>query len=143
MIRLIMVLVCLFLVAFGDNVDLKNGEEVTAKLSALREQPKYLKDMKSLYFGAPDEATRVRAESIINNLLDVLIQGAAERHKKEFLWSKFESAARKLKKMDSEEMDRGLVYMEEIMDIYSIESSGGRLNDWRYGFGPSDPALTK
>ena len=34
-------------------------------------------------------------------------------------------------------MDRGLSYMEEIMDIYKIESSEGRLNEWRYGFEPS------
>jgi hypothetical protein len=26
--------------------------------------------------------------------------------------------------------------MEEIMDIYVIESSGCRLNTWRYGFDP-------
>ncbi|ELJ8549638.1 DUF4844 domain-containing protein [Vibrio cholerae] len=35
-------------------------------------------------------------------------------------------------------MDRSLSYMEEIMDIYGIESSGGRLNTWRYGFDPAD-----
>jgi len=36
--------------------------------------------------------------------------------------------------MDSEEKDRALSYMEEIMDIYGIESSDGRLNKLRYGF---------
>ena len=48
-----------------------------------------------------------------------------------------ETTARRLSEMDSEEMDRGLAYMEEIMDIYGIKSSGGRLNEWRYGFDPS------
>jgi hypothetical protein len=28
--------------------------------------------------------------------------------------------------------------MEEIMDIYGIKSSGGRLNNWRNGIDPSD-----
>lgn len=36
-------------------------------------------------------------------------------------------------------MDRGLTYMEELMDIYGIESFDGRLNIWRYGFDPNDP----
>ena len=37
---------------------------------------------------------------------------------------------------DSEERDRVLFYAEEVMDILEIESSGGLLSRWRYGFDP-------
>ena len=33
-----------------------------------------------------------------------------------------------------EELDRIGIYFEEIMDIVGLQSSGGRLNNWRYGF---------
>ena len=40
-------------------------------------------------------------------------------------------------KFHEEECDRLLHYMEEIMDITSITSSDGLLNEWRYGFDPT------
>jgi hypothetical protein len=87
--------------------------------------------------GAPDETIRIEAESIINTAITKLINGANKKQKEDFLWAELEIAAKKLAEMDSEEMDRGLAYMEHIMDIYGIESSGGRLNQWRYGFDPN------
>jgi hypothetical protein len=39
---------------------------------------------------------------------------------------------------DSEERDRILSYLEEIMEILGIESSHGLLNEWRYGFDSHD-----
>lgn len=41
-------------------------------------------------------------------------------------------------KLDSEELDRIGTYFEEIMDIVGLQSSGGRLNIWRYGFDPNE-----
>ncbi|MGP4846274.1 DUF4844 domain-containing protein [Marinobacter sp. 1Y8] len=38
--------------------------------------------------------------------------------------------------MDSEEMDHAFSYMEDLMVVYGIQSSCGRLNQWRYGFDP-------
>ncbi len=38
--------------------------------------------------------------------------------------------------LDSEELDRIGTYFEELMDIVGLESSGGRLNKWRYWFDP-------
>jgi hypothetical protein len=41
-------------------------------------------------------------------------------------------------KLDSEELDRIGIYFEEFMDIVGLQSSGGRLNNWRYGFDPTE-----
>jgi hypothetical protein len=36
--------------------------------------------------------------------------------------------------LDTEDIDRVCWYFEELMDIVGLESSGGRLNKWRYWF---------
>lgn len=38
--------------------------------------------------------------------------------------------------IDSEDQDRICYYFEELMDIIGLESSGGHLNNFRYGFDP-------
>jgi hypothetical protein len=38
--------------------------------------------------------------------------------------------------LDSEDRDQLCFCIEELMDIVGLESSGGLLNDWRYGFNP-------
>jgi hypothetical protein len=99
-------------------------------------QKKFTDDSTLFYPGAPDESARVAAEEIINAALTKLIESPDNKLSEKEFWLILEVAARLLDVMDSEEMERGLTYMEEIMDIYKIESSDGRLNKWRYGFVP-------
>jgi hypothetical protein len=116
--------------------NLPKGNEVLSALEALKETPKFSEDLSQFYPGAPNDEIRVEAEQILNAALsDLMAISDKDTSEKEF-WGILESAARKLALMDSEEMDRGLAYMESIMDIYNIESSEGRLNRWRYGFDP-------
>ena len=116
------------------NLPKENG--VLIALEALKETPKFREDLSQFYPGAPNEEIRAEAEQILNAALsDLMAVSDKDTSEKEF-WGILESAARKLALMDSEEMDRGLAYMESIMDIYNIESSEGRLNRWRYGFDP-------
>ncbi|MVN92026.1 DUF4844 domain-containing protein [Mucilaginibacter aquatilis] len=39
--------------------------------------------------------------------------------------------------LDSEDQDRICGYFEELMDCVGLQSSNGKLNEWRYGFNPS------
>jgi len=39
---------------------------------------------------------------------------------------------------DSEERERAASYVEEVMDILEVGSSGGLLNIWVYGFDPAE-----
>lgn len=114
-----------------------NGSNVKAALHELKIQKKFVKDLTLLYFGAPDEATRIKAQKIINSALDKFIKTPPNGLTVKIFWSTLETAAKQLGQMDSDEMERGLSYMEEIMDIYKIDSSEGRLNEWRYGFNPN------
>lgn len=120
----------------GAETMLPHGPEISSALEALKEQKKFLADASALYPGAPDETTRIKAEGIINRALEKLLRQTGNGMTKETFWTVLETAARQLSYIDSEEMDRGLAYMEEIMDIYGIEHSSGRLNQWRYGFDP-------
>ena len=38
----------------------------------------------------------------------------------------------------SEDKDRALEYVEQVMDAVGLDSSDGLLNRWRYGFDPTD-----
>lgn len=40
--------------------------------------------------------------------------------------------------LDTEDRERVCLYFEELMDIVGLESSGGHLNDWMYGFDPTE-----
>lgn len=116
---------------------LQNDESTKEALRSFQLETKFLEDSTSFYPGAPDEEIRVRAESLINNAVKKLIETPEDGLNEEKFWEILKVAALELKTMDSEELERGLTYMEELMDIYGIESSGGRLNKWRYGFDPS------
>jgi hypothetical protein len=106
------------------------------KLDKLLAEKKFTADEKILYPGAPSEEIRATCEQAMNIVIKALIDIPETGITKDQLWGLLEKAAKVYKQFDSEEMDRGLTYMEEIMDIYGIESSGGRLNTWRYGFDP-------
>lgn len=137
--KFIKVLFILLLIQGCNNTESKmllNGSNVKAALHELKIQKKFVKDLTLLYFGAPDEATRIKAQRVINSALDKLIETPAKSLTVKEFWLTLETSAKQLGQMDSDEMDRGLSYMEEIMDIYNIESSDGRLNKWRYGFNP-------
>jgi len=113
---------------------LLNGSEIKEALRELKSQKKFLENLTLFYPGAPNELIRIKAENIINSALVKLIESPTDSFTENEFWLTLKTAAKQLAKMDSEEMDRGLSYMEEIMDIYKIESSDGRLNEWRYGF---------
>ncbi len=116
---------------------LENSPEVIASLESLEARDKFYADMSSFYPGAPSESLRLKAETILNRAIDSLIKFGKPGPSEEQFWQVMETAAKDYADMDSEEIDRALSYMEEIMDIYGIQSSGGRLNQWRYGFDPS------
>ncbi|MEC4087035.1 DUF4844 domain-containing protein [Pseudoalteromonas rubra] len=133
-------IILLSLLSFGcvkSEMPLTNSEGILRGLKELKSQPKFGPSNETLYPGAPNEIIRVRAETAINALIDSFIQAKAEDLSKSYVLEKFAISSGPFHKMDSEEMDRALTYMEEIMDIYGIESSDGMLNKIRYGFNPA------
>jgi len=117
---------------------LPHNASIINKIQSLKKEVKFKKDMSKIYFGTPNETIRIQAQNIIDDLLSQLLIASQQPLTELEFWSILEVSAKKLAQMDSEEMDRGLNYMEDIMSIYNIESSDGRLNDWRYGFNPEN-----
>ena len=106
-------------------------------LEALLEEKKFVESSAYFYPGAPDEVTRLQAELVINAAIVRILKASESEMSEEAFWDIIEVAAREFSVMDSEEMDRGFTYIEQIMDVFEIASSGGRLNQWRYGFDPT------
>ncbi len=113
-----------------------NPERVS-HLEALLEEKKFVESSVYFYPGAPDEVTRLQAELVINAAIVSILKASESEISEEAFWDIIEVAARAFSVMDSEEMDRGFTYFEQIMDVFEIASSGGRLNQWRYGFDPT------
>lgn len=111
-------------------------ETIIAHLAKLKSEKKFTKSPKHFYPGAPNEKIRLKAENIINNLITRLEVGSQQEATKSFVMSQFKLTLDELVTFDSEETDRALMYLENIMDIYGIQSSDGLLNEWRYGFNP-------
>ena len=112
--------------------------DAIARLRALRAESKFVEDLPAAYPGAPDERTRDRCESAINDLIDELLALGQGIETKSQVLDEFEQALFKLKREDTEEREQAGKYLERIMDVFGIESSDGMLNRWLYGFDPTN-----
>ena len=90
-----------------------------------------------LFRSAPNEEVRSRCERQLNALIDRLIAGLPTNAAKPYVLEEFRTTLSAFRSEDSEECDRLLHYMEQIMDVTGIISSDGLLNEWRYGFDPT------
>lgn len=133
---LLLSIISLFAIA-GNSKPIHNNVERLQKLEKLLIEKKFTADEKLFYPGASSEVVRATCEQAMNIAIKALIDIPEPGITENEFWSLLEKAAKVYKQFNSEEMDRSLSYMEEIMDIYGFESSGGRLNTWRYGFDPS------
>lgn len=104
------------------------------KLKKLRAAPKFLIDEKLFYFGAPNEEIRKALEFGLNETLDVLMERIQLNPKKSEVLSIYKQVLPHLENLDTDEKDRMLRYLNEVMQILEIESSNELLNVWRYGF---------
>lgn len=91
------------------------------------------------YPGATHEADRVHYEARVNELASRLAKLPPSEQTKSDVLTLFKPTMAEFDAADSEERDRFLGYLEELMDIFGIESSDGLLNKWRYGFDPREP----
>ncbi|OOG88630.1 hypothetical protein B0E41_01985 [Hydrogenophaga sp. A37] len=88
-------------------------------------EPFYLVDL--------DEADRLKYEAWVNQLARSLRKLAPSRQIKPVVLEKFKPVMKKFENTEGEDQDRFLGYLEELMEIFGIESSDGLLSKWRYG----------
>ena len=109
-----------------------------AELERFVAEPKFLPDSAGFYTGIPSEADRRAAEAAINGLASRLAHGIVARPMKAFVLDEIGTTLPSFEALASEDKDRALEYVEQVMDAVGLDSSDGLLNRWRYGFDPTD-----
>ncbi|PZR03154.1 MAG: DUF4844 domain-containing protein [Flavobacterium psychrophilum] len=117
---------------------MKPRNEAIENLQRLRSVSKFEADESRFYPGLENESIRDRVTDLINRGIDEFISVAQNNgSEKDFLQaiskglSYFETLNYSL---DTEDRERVCGYFEEMMDAIGMESSGGILNKWMYGF---------
>jgi hypothetical protein len=113
-------------------------KNAVAGLEHFAAEPKFLPDGSGLYTGIRTETDRQAAETAINGLALRLSHGIAANPTKVFVLDEIASTLPAFEELHSEDKDRALEYIEQVMDAVGLESSDGLLNRWRYGFDPSE-----
>lgn len=113
---------------------LRFGEKKISFLVRLRSEPKFTEAPELYYPGAADEATRIRAETLINELINELVSGLPAAPRKSFALSAFKRTLAVANDFDTEDQERLGLYLQQIMDVLGIASSNELLNVWRLGF---------
>jgi len=120
---------------------MKASSTIISNLETFKNKEKFIAEDRFFYPG-------VRDASILNALTEKIDKAADDF--KEVAASENPTNARYQEKIslglsrftfyiDSEDQDRICRYFEELMDIVGLESSGGLLNEFRYGFNPGRP----
>jgi Domain of unknown function (DUF4844) len=112
---------------------LQVSQKTISKLAQLRVQAKFVNEPGTIYNGMRPEPTRLQAEALVNGLIDRLQSDLPSHPSKKFVLTEFETTMDGFEPMDTEDRERFLRYLEEIMGIVGIESSDGLLNRWMYG----------
>ena len=89
-----------------------------------------------LYSGVRGEPERLRFEGAINDLAGRLSPLVTNPKPKKDLLNEFKAFLPLIETADTEDRERALTYLEELMDIFGVESSDGLLNQSLYGFNP-------
>lgn len=79
------------------------------------------------------EADRLRYEAWVNRLARDLRRLPPSRQTKPVVLGLFKPVMKKFDSAEGEDQDRFVGYLEELMDIFGIESSDGLLSSWRHG----------
>lgn len=104
------------------------------ELRALLGEKKFFEDRSIPYPGAMTEASRAAAQAAVDTLLSRLLVELPAAPRRAVLLREFKRTLKSFDTIESEERDRLLVYLRQIMNILGVKSSAELLNVWRYGF---------
>ncbi len=103
------------------------------ELQKLLEERKFAEDLSIPYPGAMNEHDRLAAQLAVDSLLRTLLVELPRAPRRAVLLLAFKRTLTSFDTTESEERDRLLAYLNQIMGILGVESSGELLNVWRYG----------
>ncbi len=100
--------------------NLSISQETLDQLTTLRQAVKFI-DLP----GADIQDEQDRLSNLLNSLLDVLISSVSENQTKLWVMKQFKKVLDTVSVEDTEARDHFGMYLEDIMDIFHIESSDG------------------
>ena len=118
------------------------SSDIEMKFDEFKKKEKFIEEDFSFYPGAQTPEIRVQMNERINMAADDFIQVAKRNQPtdKEFQEAIGTGLGRFHEiylDLDTEDRERICTYFEEMMDIVGLESSGGHLNEFMYGFDPT------
>jgi hypothetical protein len=123
--------------------NIKTPDTAMDQFEAFKSKDKFLEDNKLMYPGLAEPSMQPMLSEKMNSAADdfkeVAENGDATAGEYQDNIKKGLSRFRDVYlQLDTEDRGRVCHYFEELMDIVGLESSGGHLNRFMYGFDPSD-----
>ena len=121
---------------------IKTPTDAMNKFDTFKRKEKFIKDKISHYAGVKDKNLRKTLSEKINLVADDFIELAKSGHVSEKAYQdKIKEGLERFREikleLDTEDREKICLYVEELMDIVGLESSGGYLNLFMYGFDPT------
>lgn len=112
------------------------------KFDAFKSKEKFLQDNKLFYPGISDPKLKAilteRINLAANDFKKLAAKGiATDKEYQNAIKIGLERFTDIYLQLDTVDRERVCSYFEELMDIVGLESSGGHLNDFMYGFDPT------
>ncbi len=122
-----------------DPTKFKTPNEVMDKIEAFKQKEKFLEDSIIYYPGIADPLMRPILSQKMNLAADdfkKLLEGGIATDKD--YQDKIQEGLHRFSDiyLDTEDRERVCRYFEELMDIVGLQSSGGHINEFMYGFDP-------
>ena len=120
--------------------DNKTASNRIQQLEEFKLKEKFNPDNSLFYPGLADPTLKVPLTKFINLAADDFIEATKSSSPSDQLYQSMirKGLARFSYALDTEERERICSYYEELMDIVGLESSDGILNNFMYGFDPTD-----
>lgn len=142
-INLVTALTLLCCAACGQDQISKSASQRVTQLETFKHKEKFIKEDRLPYPGIGDPAIKPILTGKINQSADdfkaLLAEGTttAEAYQ-DAIKKGLDRFAAIYVLLDTEDRERVCSYYEELMDIVGLESSGGHLNNFMYGFDPGN-----
>jgi Domain of unknown function (DUF4844) len=112
------------------------------KFEDFKGKEKFVKENNPFYSGIADAKMRLILAEKINLVADDFKKSAEKRNVTDQEYQDkikigLERFSDDYGNLDTEDRERVCLYFEELMDIVRLESSGGHLNNFMYGFDPT------
>ncbi|MCR9248912.1 MAG: DUF4844 domain-containing protein [bacterium] len=133
-----LVILSITLIAYSQN-KMETPSNAIDQLTEFKKKEKFVADNSIMYPGAADPEMKAKLTELMNLAADDFIEVARDSNPTEELYhKKMELGLSRFSNIyletDTEDRERVCGYFEELMDIVLLESSGGQLNKFMYGF---------